>query len=249
MAFSATWGEIFALALRDSGVAGQGQTPNAQMTQDAVLRCQMMIAQWTRRRWLVYHLIDISTPMTGALNYTLGPGQTFNVPRTDQIDAAYIRQINPAAQPNQPDWPVEILKSYEDYSRITLKQLSAGPSYYLFYDSGWPTGLVYAWPLASSQYELHLVIKADLANVVNLTDDIAFPPEYIEPIYANTVCRTRAAFRLPPDPTFVALAKTGMQTLRSANYQVSNLRMPSAVRPIRGAGYSIFSDSYGPGNR
>lgn len=249
MTFTATWADIFALAFRDSGVAGQGQTPNAQMTADAKLRANMMLAQWTRRRWLVYHLIDVSHPMDGSLNYTLGPGMNFDVPRTDQIDAAYVRQINPAAQPNQPDWPCEIIKAYEDYSRITLKKLSAGPSYYLFYDSGWPTGLVYAWPLASSQYELHLVIKADLGSVVNITDTMMFPPEYIEPIYANTVCRTRAAFRLPPDPTFVALAKVGMQTLRSANFQVATLKMPVAVRSLRGSGYNIFSDTVGPGTR
>lgn len=241
-----TWGEVFSLALRDAGVAAQGQTPNAQMAQDAKMRCQFMIDQWKRRRWLVYHLIDVSFPCDGSLFYTVGPGQQFDTPRPDQIDFAYMRQVNPAAQPNQPDFPLRLIKSREDYSAITLKNLAAGPSTALFYDSDFPVGKVYPWPLANSQYTLHLVVKGDLQDVGNLTDDIILPPEYIEPIYANCVCRTRAAFRLPPDPTFVALAKTGMQTLRSANFQIASLQMPVAVRNIRGSGYNIWSDTFGP---
>jgi hypothetical protein len=242
----ATWGEVFAIALRDAGVAAQGQTPNPQMSADAKFRANMMLNQWKRKRWLVYHLIDVSCPMDGSEFYTLGDGQTLDTPRTDQIDAAYARQVNPAAQPNQPDFPLRLIKAREDYSKITLKELHAGPPNSLFYDSDYPVAKVYPWPLASDQYELHVVVKGDLANVGNLTDDIILPPEYEEPIYANTVCRARAAFRLPPDPSFVALAKVGMQTLRSANFQVANLEMPRAVQNIRGGGYNIVSDTVGP---
>jgi hypothetical protein len=241
-----TWGEMFGLVLRDAGVAGQGQTPNAQMAADAKMRCQFMIDGWKRKRWLVYHLIDLSTPCDGSLFYTLGSGQTFDVPRTDQIDAAFARQVNPAAQPNQPDFPLRIIKSYEDYSRITLKQLHAGPAYALFYDSGYPVGKVYAWPLMSNQYDLHIIIKGDLANVGNLTDDIVFPPEYNEAIYYNSLQRARIAFQLPSDPDVNRLAKTSLQTLRGANFQVANLKMPAAVQPIRGSGYNIWSDTTGP---
>lgn len=246
MAVSYSWAEIFGLALRDGGVAAQGQTPNAQMMQDAKMRAQMMISQWKFRRWLVYHLIDLSTPCDGSLNYSIGPGATIDTQRLDQIDAAYIRQTNNASQPNQPDYPLQIIRSYEDYSRITLKQLSGGPSWAIFFDSGYPTGLLYPWPLTGPGYELHVVSKAPLADVGNLTDDILFPEEYLEAIYSNTVCRTRAAFRLPPDPTFVALAKVSLQSLRASNFQVATLAMPSAVRGIRANGWSIFSDSWGP---
>lgn len=244
-----TWATIFGLALRDAGVAAQGQSPNAQMMADAKLRANMMISQWKRKRWLVYHLIDVSCPMDGSLFYTLGTGQTLDTPRTDQIDAAYVRQISQAAQPNQPDYPLTLIKAREDYSRLTLKELHGGPSYYLFYDSDYPVAKVYPWPLSSSQYELHVVVKGDLALVDNITDDIVFPPEYEEPIYANTVVRCRAAFRLPVDPFYLGLAKTGMQALRASNFQVANLQMPAAVQSPRGASYNIWSDSWGPSGR
>lgn len=243
-----TWAEIFNLALRDAGVAAQGQTPNPQMMADAKLRCNMMINQWKRKRWLVYHLIDVSCPMDGSLFYELGTGATLDTARTDQLDAAYVRQINAAAQPNQPDFPLKIIKAREEYSRLTLKELHGGPSWYVFYDSDYPVAKVYPWPLASSQYELHVVVKGDLALVGNITDDIIFPPEYEEPIYANVVVRTRAAFRLPADPFYIGLAKTGMQTLRGANFQVANLQMPAALQSRRGA-YNAFSDTWGPAGR
>lgn len=244
-----TWNELFQLAMRDAGVAAQGQVPNAQMAADAKLRCIMMLQQWNRRRWLVYHLIDVSCPMDGSEVYNLGPGEVLDTPRTDQIDAAFVRQINPAAQPNQPDFPVRIIKSYEDYSRITLKQLSGGPSWAMFYDSAWPVGHVRPWPLSSNQYELHVIVKGDLGTVANLTDDINFPPEYEEAIYANTVVRCRAAFRLPEDKFYTNLARVTLQTLRAANFQVATLQVAQAALGTRRGGYNAFSDSWGPASR
>lgn len=244
-----TWGQMFALVLRDSGVAAQGQTPNSQMTADAKMRCNMMLSGWQVKRWLVYHLVDTSVHCDGSLFYGLGPGEAFDMPRVDQIDAAFARQVNPAAQPDQPDFWLTPIKAYEDYAKLTLKRLSAGPAIYFFYDSGFPTGKVYPWPLMNDQYDLHILTKVPLPEVGGLTDDIVLPPEYQEAIYANSIVRTRAAFRLKPDPYYVALAKTSLQTLRSANFQVANLMMPAALKPVAGSGYNIFSDTWGPGPR
>lgn len=247
MGLVTTWGEVFALVLRDSGVSGQGQTPNAQMAADAKLRCSMMLAQWMRRRWLVYHLIDTAFPCDGSLNYTVGLGGDFNIERPDQIEAAYMRQTV-QSQPNQIDYPLRLIHSQEDYSQITLKNMEAGPSWALFYDSGYPTGLAYPWPLANDMYALHIITKATLPVVGNLTDDIILPPEYIEPIYTNSVIRTRAAFQLPDDPVMIGLAKAGLETLRTSNFQIASLGMPAAVRGMsRNSGaYNIWSDSQGP---
>ena len=244
-----TWLEIVDLVLRDSGVVGTGQTPSAQMQNDAKRRMNMMIGQWKRKRWLVYHLIDISTPCDGSLFYTLGAGQTFNVPRTDQLQAAFARQTNVSNPSGRVDFPLQLIHSYEDYSTITLKNMSAGPAYYVFYDSGYPVAKVYPWPLMNSGYELHLIIKAELDSIGELTDTIVLPPEYEEALYQVSMQRTRAAFFLPPDATIDRNAKAALATLRAANFQVPTMTMPSAVTPRNGSTYNIFSDSYGPTGR
>ena len=78
--------DLIRLALRDSGVNGVGQTPNAEDNNDAFTHLNMMLAQWNRKRWLIYHTIDVSLVSTGALSYSVGAGGDFNTPRPDRVE-------------------------------------------------------------------------------------------------------------------------------------------------------------------
>lgn len=240
------WGELINIVFRDSGVLGVGQTLQPQDTTDAKRRINMMLNQWKRRRWLVYHLVDHALPMTGARSYTFGAGGNINAPRPDAIESAFLRQVS-QSQPNQPDFPLRLIPSYEDYSQITMKGLQAGPSWALFYDSGYPLGTLYPWPIPNSQYELHVQVKNELVNVGDIADEIVLPPEYELAIYAVQMQMTRSAYRFPPDATIDKLAKGALDTLRSTNFQIGTLGMPRAVMG-RGA-YDINSDQFGPWGR
>lgn len=236
---SQTWADIVNLALRDSGVAAAGQSPSPQMQNDCRLRLNMMIGQWKRRRYLVYQLLDIFCACTGAQSYAIGPGQPLNTPRTDQLEGAFIRQVVPSSL-TPVDFPLRVLSSREEYSRITLKTLAAAPPDCCWLDAGYPTGLVYPWPLPSSAWQLHVLVKASLDSVVNLTDPVLLPDEYQEAIYANLYIRLCSAFRLPQDEGIVKMAKKGMLTIRAANAQVPVMTMPNPL--TRGRSYNPYSD-------
>lgn len=246
------WGELINIIFRDCGVLGVGQTLQAQDTEDAKRRINMMLAQWKRRRWLVYNLVDLSLPMDGSLFYTIGAGGDLNVARPNSIESAYMRQAVQSV-PNQVDYPLRLIQSYEEYSALTLKNMQAGPSWLLFYDSGWPLGKLYPWPLAggsaggSGPFELHIQVKNEMTSVGDIGDEVNLPPEYHLAVYASQMQMTRSAYRLPPDANIDKLAKAAMETLRTANFQVPTLNMPSAVAG-RG-GYNIFSDNWGPWGR
>lgn len=231
--------DIINLALNDSGVLGVGQTPLAEDTNKALRRLNMMISQWNRRRWLVYHLVDTSAPCDGSVSYTVGTGGTFNIARPDRLEAAYIRQVVPT-NPTPVDWPLRIIQSREEYSQITLKRLAAAPSEAIFYDSGYPLGAVYPWPLPNNQYELHLLTKSPLTAVTSTAQDLDLPPEYEMAIHTNFVNFLRGAYRLPPDPYFIGQGKATLQTIRGANFQVGRLSLPRAA--TRGPAYNPFSD-------
>lgn len=241
-----TWADIIALVFRDSGVLGVGQTLQAQDMTDAVRRLNMMLSQWKRRRWLVYHLVDRVITMNGSLFYTIGVSGNIAAPRPNSIESAFVRQLIQSV-PNQVDYPLRIIQSYEEYSRISLKNLAAGPGWYLFYDSGYPLGKLYPWPLMNSQYELHVQVKDELVSVGNLADEIVLPPEYEEAIYAVQMQRTRSAYRLPPDGEINRLAEVALSTLRSSNFQIPTLNMPAAVQGL--GAYNIFSDRFGTSSR
>lgn len=230
--------DLIKLALKDSGVVGIGQTPNSEDTNDAFDRINMMLAQWQRKRWLIWHLVDVSKVSTGATSYTVTTGGDFNVARPDRLESAFFRQVN--IQPLQPDYPLQILESREDYNRITLKTLQAFPQY-IFYDAAYPTGVVYPWPVPQANlYEVHITVKEQLSQFTSLAQTINLPPEYYAAIFYNLCVRLRPAYQMEPDQTLIALAKDSLNVLREANAQIPRLQMPDDL--VRRGVYDIFSD-------
>lgn len=259
--------DIIRLVLKDTGVIGVGQTASAEDTNDCFDTLNMMLAQWNSKRWLIYHLIDVSLVSTGAVYYTVGPGGDFDTPRPDRLeDGCFFRQlitgsVSGQTYPSNPidggpildaettqnlysnaiDYPLEILESREDYSRIGLKQLTTIPQY-IFYDADYPLGKVYPWPVIQPNlYELHILLKSQLSQFENLADPINLPPQYYAAIRYNLACRVRPMYQLPADPQLLALAEDSLSTMRNMNAQVPRLRMPVGIG--RGAKYSIYSDS------
>lgn len=84
--------DLIKLALKVAGPLAVGQTPSAEDANDALALLNSMLASWQQKRLLVYHMLDVGTPATGARFYTIGPGGDFDAVRPDRIDGAYARQ-------------------------------------------------------------------------------------------------------------------------------------------------------------
>ena len=133
--------DIVTQAQKRSGVLGVGQTPLAEDTNDAFDTMNSMIAQWNRKRWLMWALDDVSYVMNGSQSYTIGPGMQFNTSRPDRLEAAFVRLL--PVQGNQTfDTPLAIIEAKEDYASLVMKNLTTYPSA-IFFDSQYPTGLLY----------------------------------------------------------------------------------------------------------
>jgi hypothetical protein len=231
--------DLITLALKDSGVVGVGQTANAEDMTDNLRRLNIMLAQWARKRWLVWNLTATSIVSTGAQSYTVGAGGDFNIPRVDKLEDAYFRLLNPAGQ-NQLDYPLEIIEARQDYDQIAMKSLVSWPSY-CFYDSAFPLGRVYFSPIpAAALYQLFIVTKTVITALTSLSQELNMPPEYEGAVQYNLAARMRPAYQLPPDPAVTALATDSLNVLRTANAQVPRLQMPGGLG--RTARYNIYSD-------
>ncbi|OWV62583.1 hypothetical protein ATY75_12225 [Rhizobium sp. N122] len=228
-------------ALKDAGAIGVGQTALAEDINDGLKRLNAMMAQWSRQRWLVYHLIDVAFVADGSLNYSIGSGGDLNYPRPDRVEAAFFRQVV-GVPGNQVDYPLDVLNSREDYNRIALKSMDSFPAC-LFYDSGYPLGYIYIWPVPSNQYEIHLSLKATLQSFSSLNDTINLPPEYEEALRVNLAVRLRVKYQMPMDPQLIGLAKVALNVIRNSNAQIPTLEMPRDLMR-GGSNYNIFSDRY-----
>lgn len=236
----ATVNDVLLLALKKAGVLGVGQNAQAEDITDAFKETNYLLAQWNRKRWLVYNLTDTAITSTGAQFYTVGTGGDFNIPRIDRLEAGYFRLLNTSGQ-NEVDYSLEILEAYEDYARIQLKQLTTWPSY-IFLDSNYPLGKVYFWPIPpTTQYQLHIVTKNVLPAFTTLSQEINLPPEYEMALLYNAAVRLRISYQMPADPALIGLAQDALNVIRGANAQVPRVTLPT--RLVRGLLYNIYSDS------
>lgn len=234
-----TVSDLIIRALKGIGVIGVGQTALTEDTTDAFEVLQELFAEWQPHRYLIWDLIETVKTMNGALSYTIGPsGADITQTRPDRIENAFMR-LTTSAAPNQVDYPLRILTSREDYNRISMKSLNSFPMV-LFYDSGFPNGTIYPWPLGSSIYDLHFFVKANLPSLTSLTNTISVPDVLIPAINYNLMARLRPLYGLPPDPTTTALAKSTLNTAKIGNVQIPLLQQPGDL--LRGGIYDIYAD-------
>ena len=224
----------------DAGVAGIDEAIEQPILNRAFIQTNWMIAQWARKRNLVYRIQDYAFMATGAMTYSVGNGGTVNInPRPDRLEYAFLR-LNPTS-PTWVDIPLEIITSHEDYSRIAVKNIGT-LSWRIFYDPIWPVGLLFPWPIPTSLYEIHVGFKVVLPRFQSLQQKINFPPEYEAALNWCGARRLRASYQMPSDPTIDSLARDALNTIRLANVAVPELTLPVQLRNRRRA-YDVRGDT------
>ena len=237
--------EIITAAAKKSGILGLGQTLNSADQNDALADLRDMLAQWSEKRWLVWHLLEFSLVSTGQQTpYTVGPGGQFNMnPRPSRIDSAFNRQINTAGL--NVDTPLEVIPSREEYNRIALKKLVSFPRY-VFLDTAMPIALLHVYPYPNASiYEIHITVKDTFPNVITMpTSFDNYPAMTIPAMKFNLARRLRQAYGKgkAPDVELNAMATDALETVRNAQVQIPEMQMPRMlVYPSR---YNILSDQY-----
>lgn len=240
-----TLGDLCRAILRRCGYIGVGQTPLAEDLQETWAEVQWLLQSWARKRWFIYHLVDLSVVSTGQQTpYLIGPGAQLDTGigsvRPNRLESAFLRQLTQGS-PNNIDYPMEILQAPEDWGRVRLKTLMSFPQF-VFLDTTWPNGGVRFWPVPqASIYELHVIVRGQLpvsfdtqATVFNL------PYEYYEAILWQSALRACARYQIQPSPVLQLNAKTALEMLRSGNTQIAALSIPAEVN--RNTLYNIFGD-------
>jgi hypothetical protein len=218
----------------------------AEDLNDAWARLQFMLQEWERKRWLVYHLVNILVTSTGAYTYSVGPGGDYDTgvqsARPDKLESGFLRQLT-QSQPNQIDYPLELLQSFEDFNRIALKKLVSFPTY-IYYDPGWPLGTLHIYPVPQANiYGVNILIKEQLPNqFANQAVKFNLPYEYYSVMLYNLALRLRPKYGIGtyPGDMVPELAKNSLNVLRGANTAIAQLTMPADLN--RPGIYNIFSD-------
>lgn len=231
--------DLFTLALKDIGAVGIGQAISAEDTADALATLNMMLGQWAAERLSVYHLIDTAHQSTGAQSYTVGTGGDFNVARPIKINAAYARLMSSGAG-SAVDYRISMIDAREDYARISLKTLSSFPEW-AFYDSAYPLGNLFLYPVPNSSYELHIVTMDVLPQFATAATVVNLPPPYMAAIRYNLGIYLCPSYQLEPTPSLVRLAMNAKRVIKRMNTQIPSLTMPRGL--MTKSRYNIYSDN------
>lgn len=247
------------LAMKEAGILGVGQTLLAEDINDGFIYLQRMLKTWQAKRWMVNALQDISlTPPNQNRSQTIGPGGVWNIyPKPDKIAAGYFFQKNTSQPPI--NLPLALIMSYEDYARITLKDLVTQPEY-LFYDNqnnlppaiGTPPvapkpiglGNIFIWPIPTvGIYEIHLICKVGLGWPATLDSVYYLADVYAEAIHYNLAMRFCSAYGKEPKAITKQLAAETAKTVKNSNIQIPEMIMPSGLR--NGKAFSLWNpDGY-----
>jgi hypothetical protein len=138
--------------------------------------------------------------------------------RINRIEKAFVR-INAGAA-NQTDLPLQIVRTYEDWSLVPVKLITSGFPQSVFLDSGYPLATLYVWPAPSSLYEIHLLLLNPLIRIADVATDINLPDEYQDAIFWNLCKRLLNSYRKPKDPEIDQQAAIALNTVRNTNFQL-----------------------------
>jgi hypothetical protein len=235
--------QLLTNALTDAGVIGIDEAIEQPVLNRAFIQANWLLAQWARKRWLVYRIQDYSFVCTGAQTYGVGLKQIVDInPRPDRLEYAFLRFLGQS--PTPVDIPIDIIASHEDYARITVKNIGT-IAWRIFYDPVWPVGLLYPWPVpqGGGQYEIHIGFKVVLPRFGSLQDKINFPPEYEAALNWCLARRFRASNQMPADPEITSLARDGLNVIRLANQQIGTLQLPRALRRRGARAYDYRGDT------
>jgi hypothetical protein len=231
--------DLITLALKDIGALGIGQSVSAEDTADALATLNMMLGQWDAERLSVYHLVDTAHQANGSVSYTIGIGGDFNVTRPIKINAAYAR-LQSSGAGSAVDYRITMIDAREDYSRISLKTLSSFPEY-AFYDSAYPLGNLFLYPVPNSSYELHIVTMETLPQLATAGTSVNLPPPYLAALRYNLAIYLCPSYQLEPTPSLVRLAMNAKRVIKRMNTQIPSLTMPRGL--MTKSRYNIYSDN------
>ena len=260
--------DLLEMALKQIGVGVHGNSLAPEDLKNANMLLNTMLAQWQNSGFLSPCRVDMAFQCTGKKKYLIGPGGDLDIPiRPAKLTAAYCRLLNGAtAEKNQEfsdqyndqfqngenstqtvtlDYPLQFIKSYEEYAQIPLKNIATFPAY-IYYNPSYPLGEVYLYPVAyANVFSCHIVYPEFLNGNIKLDTQLSLPPEYWEGIIYGLAVRLSVVYGKRPDPVLAQLAEDSERVIRLSNFRIGRMRLPRAVTSCgsstAGTSYEIFN--------
>ena len=236
---STTAGDQINRALRLLGVLAEGETPTAQMSQDALMAFDQMVDSWNTERLSVFCTQDqVFTWPSGEYIRTLGPSGDFVGNRPVLLDdATYFR--DPCTSVS---YGIKFINQ-QQYDGIAVKTVTSTYPQVIFVNMGFPDVTMSIYPRPTRDLEWHFISVQELDQPAALDTVLHFPPGYLRAFTYNLAMEIAPEFGVEPSPQVQRIAMTSKRNLKRINNPDDVMSMPYAIVATRQR-FNIYAGNY-----
>jgi hypothetical protein len=166
-------------AMKALGTLGRTEVPSAQEFTDGLYAYNQLLASWTNEQLMTYATLERSFPLqVGVQSYTIGTGGVINADRPTDITQAFVRDSS------NNDFPMRIVPR-SIWDTIGAKGVTSQIPDTLFYDSTFPLGVVYVFPVPLLSYTVYYDTPLNQSTASTGTQTISMPPGYERAFVSN----------------------------------------------------------------
>jgi hypothetical protein len=213
--------DVLNYSLQHIGAYEPGETPNANDQALALFWANLTLDSLSAKKLSPLGLLTATYALTGAASYTYGAGETWNGARPIKIKTASVI----AANGTQKEAKISSAEEFRGIADLTRTGVFVEN---LFWDMGYPTGLIYVTPMPSAGNML-LETYQQILNFVNLADTVNLAPGFPEAVIVILALKLCFPFGRPIPDGLVHSAADAMMTI--ADLQASCLGSSMPVGP------------------
>lgn len=221
-------------ALRLLGILAEGESPSADMSNDALVALNQMIDSWSIEKLSTYATQDQQFNWTaGTISRTLGPTGNFMGNRPIAMDDSTYFVVNSIS------YPIALVNQ-EQYNDIALKTVQSSIPQMLYVSLDFPNVTMYMYPVPSQTLAMHFVSVTELSQPATLATTLSFPPGYMRAFAYNLACEFAPEFGVEAPRDVKRIADISKRNLKRINNPEDVMSFPDAI--VRSTPYSnIFT--------
>lgn len=157
--------DLTTAALRKAGVAGLGESPSAEMADEARDELERMLKAWQNKGYNLWTKTSGSLTLTTAGSYTLSPVRPLRILTARYNDGSSETQMQCLTR--------------EEYDQLPVKTSTGTPTTY-YYDRQREAAKLYIWPLlaTASGQTIEFTYEREIEDIASLSDTVDVPGEW-----------------------------------------------------------------------
>lgn len=228
-----TGNSVIKAALRMLGVIGEGETPSASESTDALEALNAMLDSWNTRRINLYAVqFSDYALVSGTQAYTIGSGGTFNQARPVKIENASVLIADAGGTPatDKVRLPLDLINS-EQWSVIKSQTAKSTVPEAMYCDYAFPLASLRFWPVPTftgTAPRVELYYWTILAAFSDLVSTYSLPAGYELAIKSNLAMLLAPEYDVVTSAELQRVAQESLASLTALN--LSNLT-PGGLEP------------------